>query len=245
MYEFTKSKKNVDIITKWFENSPYGISFKVKLPNDKIMSININEIGKIDYKTTWKEEEYANMNNVFETYEYVRQLVIKINESLLNHPKKVSIKIPENWEFRFAFINCIQKFTLPDDKIIDHNDLSDFCGFFYPYVALVVEPKKRISKGSSKEDKSKYGSYLRYKRVSKFENQGKIEQRVLSYIRNFDFEDDVIIDEISKQFTKIIRNSPCEHKRLCGKVSLFQGCRHCHNHRIKMIIFNEFRLYSR
>ena len=200
MYEFSKTKENIDMMTKWFENSPYGISFKVRLINDKFMAININEIGKIEYKTQWKEEDSANINDVINTYTFVKDLVIKINETLINHPQKVSIKVPEDWEFRFAFINCIQKFKLPDNKLINHNDLSDFCGFFYPYIALQIEPKKRNSKNLVKDDKSKYGSYLRYKRVSKFDNQGKIEQRILSYIRNFDFEDDILIDEISKQF---------------------------------------------
>ncbi len=208
MYEFSKAKENIEILTKWFENSPYGISFKVKLNSetkdgvltDKFMPINISEIGKIEYKTIWKEEDNANINDVIDTYGYVKELVLKINETLLNYPRKISIRIPEDWEFKFAFINCIQKFKLPDNKIIDHNDLSEFCRFFYPYVALVIEPRKRLSKASSSESKSKYGSYLRYKRVSKFENQGKIEQRILSYIRNYDIDDDVLGEEISKQF---------------------------------------------
>ena len=200
MYEFSKTKDNVDMITKWFENSPYGISFKVKLHDNKFMAINVNEIGKIEYKTQWKEEDGANINNVINTYSYVKDLVGKINETLINHPRKIYVRVPEDWEFRFAFINCIQKFKLPNNKIIDHNDLSDFASCFFPYIALVIEPRKRISKLSSKEEKSKYGSYLRYKRVTKFENAGRIEQRILSYIRNFDFEDDILIDEISKQF---------------------------------------------
>lgn len=200
MYEFSKTKENIEMITKWYENSPYGISFKVKINENKYMPININDIGKIEYKTIFKEDDEGNINDVINTYEYVKELVGKINETLVNHPRKVSVRMPENWEFRFAFINCIQKFKLPDNKIINHNDLSDFASFFFPYVALVIDPKKRTSKLASKEEKSKYGSYLRYKRVSKFESTGKIEQRILSYIRNFDFEDDILIDEISKQF---------------------------------------------
>ena len=48
MLEFSKSKDNIDMISKWFENSPYGISFKVRLVTndnlpDKFMAININE----------------------------------------------------------------------------------------------------------------------------------------------------------------------------------------------------------
>lgn len=200
MYEFSKTKDNIEMITKWYENSPYGISFKVKINENKYMPINLNNIGKMEYKTIFKEEDGGNIDDVIHTYTYVKDLVRKINETLINHPRKISVRIPEDWEFRFAFINCIQKFKLPDNKIINHNDFSDYASFFFPYVALVIEPKKRTSKISAKEEKSKYGSYLRYKRVSKFESNGKIEQRILSYIRNFNFEDDILVDEISKQF---------------------------------------------
>jgi hypothetical protein len=207
MSEFSKSDDNIEMVTKWFENSPYGISFKIRLVNEKegiktekFMAININEIGKIEYKTQWKEEDNANIYDIINTYDYVKELVERINKILENHPRKISVKKPENYEFRFAFINCIQRFKLPDNKIINHNDLSDFCIYFYPYISLQIEPKKRIGKTTTTDTKSKYGSYLRYKRVSKFDNSAKIEQRILSYMRNFDFEDDILAEEISKQF---------------------------------------------
>lgn len=221
MNEFAKAKDNVDMITKWFENSPYGISFKMKIETkndgDKFMGININEIGKIEYKTQWKEEDFANINDILNTYSFIKELVVKINETLINHPRKVSLKIPEDYEFRFSFINCIQKFKIPDNKIINHNDFSDFCIFFFPYVALVIEPRKRQSKIVNNESKSKYGSYLRYKRVSKFENQGRIEQRILSYLRNFDFDESVLGDEIAKQFNITLEKAKEEIVRVKSK----------------------------
>jgi hypothetical protein len=212
MHEFSKTKENIEILTKWFENSPYGISFKVKFDNEytndqgekvkveRFMAININEIGKVIYKTHHKEIYNTSISDVENTYEYVRDLVKKINKILEKDVKKMSIKIPQNFEFKFDFINSNQKFKLPVNKIINHNDLSDFCVFFYPFISLVIEPKKRVGKIESKNDTSKYGTYLRFKRVSKYENQGKIEQRILSYIRNFNFEDDILVEEISKQF---------------------------------------------
>ncbi len=228
MYEFSKAKNNIEILTKWFENSPYGISFKVRLDtdsnnpeNDKIMAINISEIGKVDYKTQWKEEDNANIDDIINTYGYLKELVVKVNETLLNHPRKISIRIPEDWEFKFAFINCIQKFKLPDNKIIDHNDLSEFCRFFYPYIALQIEPKKRLGKDSLQEAKSKYGSYLRYKRVSKFENQGKIEQRILTYLKNFDIDDEILSEEISKQFNITAEKSKEEIVKVRAKFPTF------------------------
>ena len=226
MGEFSKSKDNIDMITKWFENSPYGISFKIRITNDKdnnlndkFMAININEIGKIEYKTQWKEEDAANIYDIINTYDYVKELVEKINNTLLNHPRKITIRKPENHEFRFAFINCIQKFKLPDNKIINHNDLSDFCIYFYPYISLQIEPKKRLSKVITNDNKSKYGSYLRYKRVSKFDNVAKIEQRILSYIRNFDYEEDILSEEISKQFNITTERAKEEIQKVKAKFS--------------------------
>lgn len=216
MEEFSKSKDNIEMTTKWFENSPYGISIKVRIPstnineNDKFMAININEIGKIEYKTQWKEEDNANMDDVINTYNYVKDLVKIINTSLINHPNKIQIREPENYEFRYAFINCIQKFSIPNDKAIDHNDLSDFCVYFYPYVSLVIEPKKRTSVKSIESDnegKSKYGSYLRYKRISKYDNQGKIEMRILSFLKNYDYTEESIAEEISTQFNITLENA--------------------------------------
>ena len=200
MYEFTREKENIEILTKWFENSPYGISFKVKSSNDKYISININDIGKVAYKTNWKEENAANIQDVMYTYTYIKDLIVNINKLLLNHPRRISIKVPEDWEFNFAYINCLQKFKLPENKIINHNDLSDFCIYFFPYISLEIEPKKRHARLATKDEKSKYGTYIRYKRDTKYDNEAKIEQRILIYLRNFDIEGDELIEEIAKQF---------------------------------------------
>lgn len=201
MIEFSKSKENLEIMTKWFEHAGYGLSFKIKIKGDKFMSININEIGKIDYKTQWKEDDMANIQDVYETYNYVRDLVKLINKILRNHPRKVTIKEPEDWEFKFAFINGIQRFTLPTEKQINHNDLSDFCVFFYPYVSVIVEPAKRIGKSTKlKEETGKFGTYLKYKRIPRYDNTINLEKKIFSYLKNYDISEDTLIDQISKQF---------------------------------------------
>merc|ERR1711871_1846179 len=55
---FTKSSKidDKDILMKWFENAPYGISFKIKIEDDK-----------------------ATIDDIIDTYQYVRKLLEKIN----------------------------------------------------------------------------------------------------------------------------------------------------------------------
>lgn len=197
---FTKAEKidNQEILSKWFENAPYGISVKVKQENEKYISINIHETGRIEYKITFKEEDEATIQDIYKTYDIVRELLRKIN----GENKKIKFILPPDDRFKFAFINTIQKFNIPEKFKINHDDLSDFARFFFPYVSLVIEPKKRESKKTSenKEQTSKYGTYLRYKRISKYDNRLKMHLRILYFLRNFELSDRELIDEIAKQF---------------------------------------------
>ena len=190
-------------MTKWFENAPYGLTFKIKVnkedtnSDDKYISINLHENGRMDYKITWKEDDKATVEDIKKSYKYINELLQKIN--LEN--KKIKIILPDDNRFKYAFINTIRKFNIPNKFKINHNDLSEFCRFFYPYISLVIEPKKRESKKYSKTNvTSKYGTYLRYKRVSKYENRTKMHLRILYFLRNFEISNKVLIDEISKQF---------------------------------------------
>jgi len=197
---FTKTEKidNQEILSKWFENAPYGISVKVKQDGDKYISINIHETGRIEYKITFKEEDQATIENIYNTYEIVRNLLKKIN----SENKKIKFILPPDDRFKFAFINTIQKFTIPEKFKINHDDLSDFARFFFPYVSLVIEPKKRESKkgNTGEEQTSKFGTYLRYKRISKYENRTKMHLRILYFLRNYELSDRELIDEVAKQF---------------------------------------------
>ena len=196
---FTKTEKldNQEILSKWFENAPYGISFKILLENNKYVSINLQESGRIEYKITWKEDDEATIETIVKTYDYIKNILKKIN----SENTKIKFIIPDDDRFNYAFINTIQKFTIPEKFIINHNDLSEFCRFFFPYISLVIEPKKRKSLiHDEKEISSKFGTYLRYKRISKYDNRVKIHLRILYFIRNYEINDRELIDEISKQF---------------------------------------------
>jgi len=203
---YTRAEKidNQEVLSKWFENAPYGISFKIKINNeklktdDKYISIGLHENGRIEYKITWKEDDEATVEDINETYNYVRELLKKIN----SENKKIKFILPQDDRFKYAFINTIQKFTIPDNFKINHNDLSEFSRFFFPYISLVIEPKKRKSKKQEQdiEETSKYGTYLRYKRISKYENRTKMHLRILYFLRNYELNDRELIDEISKQF---------------------------------------------
>ena len=202
-YTDTEKIDNIDILTKWFENTPYGISFKIKINNEKIksndkyISINLHETGRIEYKITWKEDDEATVEDINETYNYVRELLKKIN----SENKKIKFILPPDDRFKYAFINTIQKFTIPENFKINHNDLSEFSRFFFPYISLVIEPKKRKSKKHNEvNESSKYGTYLRYKRISKYDNRTKMHLRILYFLKNYELNDRELIDEISKQY---------------------------------------------
>ena len=202
LYTNINDEKTI-INSKWFETAPYGISFKVKInelyndkTNHKYISININDTGRIEYKTQWKEEDYATIDTVKKSYIEIKELLKKIN----NENSKIYLEIPSDDKFKFAFINTILQFELPDKYIISHNDLSDFSRNFYPYVAVVLEPRRREAKKIKKLSISKYGTYLRYKRISKYENEADIEKRILYFLKNYEFNEKLLINEISKQF---------------------------------------------
>jgi hypothetical protein len=66
---------------------------------------------------------------------------------------------------------------------------------------MEVEPKKRVSKTKEVINEiSKFGTYLRYKRISKYDNRAKLQMRILYFLRNFEIPEKDLIDEISKQF---------------------------------------------
>ncbi len=198
---YTKSSdiENSEVLSKWFENAPYGLKFIYLSDDNKYIGINLHESGRIEYKITWKEDDRATVDNIITSYDYIRDLLKKIN----NENKKIKFMMPENDRFKYAFINTIQKFTVPETFKINHNDLSEFSRFFFPYIALVIEPKKRISTKLSKNEESttsKYGTYLRYKRISKYDNRTKMHLRILYFLRNYELSEKDLVNEISKQF---------------------------------------------
>jgi hypothetical protein len=204
--KFSAKKNNIDVLSKWFENAPYGISFKVKIKEkdeEKFMVINLNETGKIEYKTRWKEDDMATMVDIIETYEHIRTLLRKINDE----KNKTIFELPKDEEFKYAFINSIQRFALPNNYVINHNDLSDFSRYFFPYVSLVIDPRKRQSKNKKNNNKSKFGTYLRFKRMQKYENNTRIEQRALYFMKHYDYTDSSLANEISKQFNLTIEKA--------------------------------------
>ena len=224
-------------VMKWMNNNPYGISFKIVInddisdeelemksnsnsPNKKILTIVLNEHGKIEYKITWKESNNAQLSDISQTRKHVRDLIDKINEENIHSKVELKLRNLEH-EFDFALISTIMKFTLPNNAIIDHNLLSEFAISFYPYFSVVVEPGKReskhtkrtkISKSKSNENNEendneednivygKSGTYLRWNRINDYDDRDRIERRIRYLIRNFTSDESILSQEISKNF---------------------------------------------
>ena len=197
--KYMQKPENTDLLTKWFENTPYGLTFKFPISDkfgERFLGVTINESGRLEYKIVWKEDDGATIDDIKLTYPHIIKLINKIN----SERNRQRYNIPEESEFNYAFINTSQHFELPEKYIINHNDISDFARFFYPYITVCIEPRKRQSKNEKENESGKFGSYFRYKRVSKYDNQTRIEMRILHLIRNYETTDKVLATEISKQF---------------------------------------------
>ena len=196
--KYMQTPDNAQQLTKWFENTPIGVTFRFPI-NDKFgerfLSVTINENNRLEYKIVWKEENSAEFDDLRITFPQITKLITKIN----NSNTKQKLYLPDDSEFKYAFINTVQKFELPEKFNINHNDISEFARFFYPYVALVIDPRKRQSQ-SEKDESGKYGTYLRFKRVSKYDNQIKIEMRIIHLMSNYEATDKQFALEVSKQF---------------------------------------------
>jgi len=217
-YSISPEYDRDSIQSKWLETNPYGISFKIKVDikggsYNKYISVKLSEYGRLEYKTQWKEEDGATFDDINNTFHYIQDLIEKINQE----NDFFKIYVPQTADFKFAFINNIQSFQLPrkspiTDKnkkeiksyVIDHNDLSDFCRLFFPYISVVISPRKREGKEKNKknpeDELSKYGTYLRYKRVSNYYSEMNIERRIRYFLKNYEYDEKGIVKEISSQF---------------------------------------------
>lgn len=211
MAKYAQNKNVMYVVSAWFQNVSYGISFKIRTDdmstnNPRFMTVNLSDLGRVDYKIQWKEADKASIGDIAKTHSIIVKLITEINNTSI----RKKFEIPSSDDFKTAFITTIQRFEFESEHKINHNDLSRFARYFYPYFALVIEPKKRVSKTHEDDSKSKFGTYLRYKRISKYENVAKIEQRIYYFIKNYEYTDQLIINEISKQFN-ITREKAEEH----------------------------------
>lgn len=202
---YIEKKENISVLMKWFESSPYGFNIKMKIDikdnavgDEKFIGVTIGDNGNLEYRIQWKEDNNASLDDIQKTYSNIKELISKLNSESTSG---TLFKIPLDQEFRYAFINCIQHFSFNDEFAINHNDLSEFSRYFYPFVAVVLQPVKRLSKQFlPSTEYGKYGTYLRYKRISNYYNRQKVEQQIIYFLRYYEDNLSVLVDEISKQF---------------------------------------------
>lgn len=209
--EYISKTQEYGIIHKWIDTASYGISFKIKtVYNDetRYMSITINKRGRLEFKIIWKESSEIIMSDIKKTHIYVKQLLEKINKE----NKLFNFIIPNDEEYKYAFINSIQKINV--EKPFNHNDLSNFARLFYPYVALIIEPKKRQAIKSKGSESGKFGTYLRYKKVNNYNIKQSIEFRIIFYMRNYEFTTQEIITVLSKQFNITLEKATEEYNKI-------------------------------
>lgn len=157
--------------------------------------------GMLNYSIQWKENDKIKMEDIDIYHIYIKQLIEKINGE--NEKYGNVIEIPENKDFNISFLNSIQKIIIPKNSQINHNDLTNFTRNFYPYISVIVEPKKRNSKlmnQSNNNTGGKYGSYFRYNRVNKYNDVNKIFQKIMFFYKNYFFKKEELIDKLTELF---------------------------------------------
>jgi hypothetical protein len=187
MIESSKSNERISMIQKWFTRETPGVSFKVRITDEKFMNVNINEIGMLEYKLMLKEKDNTTYNDLQEIHKYIINLIKVINKNLDTHQNKVYINIPQKNDFKFKFLNTIKRYEFPNKEKINYDELKDFSKNFYPYVSLIV-------------NENKSGAYLSFKRVSNYIIKSSITDRILDHLRYKNYNEENLITELIKLF---------------------------------------------
>ena len=78
--KYMQTPENAQQITKWFENTPIGVTFRFPI-NDKFgerfLSVTINENNRLEYKIVWKEENSAEFDDLKITFPQITKLITK------------------------------------------------------------------------------------------------------------------------------------------------------------------------
>ena len=202
--EFAEMREYVGNLREWTTKGGFGITIKALIKGQpdqqqqrQYLTVSLAETGRIIYRIHYKEVSERNLDSVTDSHSIVNALLQKINGE-----NDAGFVIPDPKEYGFVFINGIMKIGLSKASfLIDHNDMSDFARYFFPYVSVVVDPKKRIGDRSRTQASSgKWGTYLRFKKVSNYDDPVSILRRVMYYTKNFEVNEAVLTSVIEAEF---------------------------------------------
>lgn len=192
-YARDASLQKKDNIKRWLQTTPYGLSFKVNMEHyskNKYPTISILDSGNIEYRSQWSEADKMTVTKIKKTFQEVIDLIKIVNQ---DENFKTKFETPKIEEFKFSFINLIQTVENPTKKNIIYEELSNFASFFFPFVSIV----------SSKKLGTKHGTYLNYKRVSKYEHdvQAKMEYFITTTMEKYQYTAEELTRAVMKTFS--------------------------------------------
>jgi hypothetical protein len=229
-----------EMTRKWFQTMPHGVSFKVSLsevftektlnygnkklnmpyfPEERFMSILITEGGRVTCRIPWKDENNITLDHVKITIKEAIKLLEYINRQ---DNMRSKFKIPSISDFTFSFINSIQKFVLDLKSPINHDNLTTFASFFFPFFSIV---RQEVMKSESEKRQPKnVGTYLVYKRISKYENSLKttLENAIVKLLKDFQFHHQHTVSTIMREFNLSEEIAEAEIKRVKNKKTVYK-----------------------
>lgn len=188
-YKVLKSFNEQSKIDIWNNLTQYGITLKYFF-NNRFVTINILRTGLLEMKLQWKETDNTKLLDIDKYKSLLNNVLQKIN-------KECDISLSNISDIQIKFINTIQQFHLPEK--INHNKFSYFIRLFHPIFSLIIDPEKRKTQIFTNES-SKWGTYLRYKKISNYDNELIIFKKILYYFRNFNIQNNDLIEIICKEF---------------------------------------------
>lgn len=201
-----KTREKATLLRNWVSSQSFGLTIKI-LANpaassteaERYLTINITESGKLQYKIQWQERDKTTVDKIASTFHFVNDLIGKIKRE-----NDLDIEPPLPEQYRYVFINSMQHFKFTASKAkINHNDLSDFARLFFPYVSVVIDPKKRTSRDGKEKSgtpSSKWGTYLRFKRVSNYNDETRLGKRIIYYLKQYNVDEIMLVSIIANEF---------------------------------------------
>jgi hypothetical protein len=189
---------NISQVIKWFDISQPGLTFKYLYDTTKRpLHIHIDNFGNVNFDIYENCESQYDYSILEKFHNILNNIIIDLNKTGITY----QFKLIDLEDLKIKFINCSKCFDFDDTtKKINYNDLSDFIRLFYPYFSIVIDPKKRISQNINSENLGKFGTYLRYKKISNFQNKEKILNTFKKYRKYYDNTQEEIINEVCKEF---------------------------------------------